>query len=495
LYRGTPGVSAGFQNHRCIFAYPSGGNIVTDPEMQAVWRSAIGDDIQKTVFPTQIPSRKNSPQALSAQACLAEAGLLERTNIQPSQPKAENQVKKYPVSAIIVSYNSLEWLNGCISSLEAQSLRPQEIIVVDNASQDGSAEWIRERYPEVSLLELAQSRSLASALNLGMRNASGTYYLLLNPDVELETDAIASMIKSAQEDLRCAAVAAKLRFSWAPAFLNGLGNHVGAFSWGTDSALGHLDLGQFDHWSEVPSACFAAALVPATAWKDVGPLDEGFPLYYEDSEWCYRARLLGYKILAAPEAIAYHAFSRRVPTSATEGLAPAKLHQVAYGRLRFAIRLLSRGYLARFLIVYFLEDVIRAAMALAFGRWQTVRAYYQAWSAFFRALPDLKADRRQIQALRKVSDRELFALQRSIPPPLVRDGLPQLTLDLVRNVYFPLMASGETRSLPEIPAICQGESTAPDGWLRRIPLIWRNEGLAALLHRLGRQIEWRLMQP
>ena len=102
---------------------------------------------------------------------------------------------------------------------------------------------------------------MAGAVNRGVENAAGRYFLLLNPDVELEPNVIALMVNAVQDNPFCAAVTAKLKFLWAPAFLNGIGNFVGGFSWGTDIALGHLDMGQFDGVRQVPSACFAGTLI------------------------------------------------------------------------------------------------------------------------------------------------------------------------------------------------------------------------------------------
>jgi GT2 family glycosyltransferase len=357
-----------------------------------------------------------------------------------------------------------------------------------------------EHYPMVKLKRLDKLQSLAFALNLGVSSASGEYYLFLNPDVVLDPNAIAYMLASAQQDRDCAAVAAKLRFIWAPKFLNGLGNYVGALSGGADSALGHLDLGQFDVWEEVPSACFATALVPAGAWKTIGPIDEGFPLYYEDTEWCYRARLFGFSVRAAPQAIAYHAFSGRVPTGKEIDLTTTKRRQVVYGRLRFVTRILSKKYLLRFLFNYLIEDLLRACLAFLSGRWRTLPPYFHAWNDYRKSIPSLRWERREIQARRRLSDKDLFALQRVVPIPLMRYGLPQLTWDLIRNHYYPLLASGQTRPFPEYSELLQSGSPEMSNldiqptWKRAI-LIFSQEGFGALLHRVGKAIQWRLLQP
>jgi hypothetical protein len=273
-----------------------------------------------------------------------------------------------------------------------------------------------------------------------------------------------------------------------------------------DNGLGHLDLGQFEAWSSLPSVCFAAALIPRFAWECAGALDEKFPLYYEDSEWSYRARLFGLQLRAAPQAVVYHAFSARVPSGAESGLAPRKLRQVAFGRLRWITRLLGPGFLLRFLLNYLLEDFLRACLALLRGRGRILGAYAGAWTDYLAELPSLRAERRELQLRRAVSDRDLFRIQVDLPAPLVWHGLPLLTWDAIRYQYLPLLASRRTRPLAEFP---QAEPAGPEqdvqkapptsgrtgSWVERARDIWAAEGWRGLAHNLGRRLQWRLMQP
>jgi GT2 family glycosyltransferase len=91
----------------------------------------------------------------------------------------------------------------------------------------------------------------------------------------------------------------------------------------------------------------------------IGPADQGLPLYYEDIEWCYRAKVYGYNVRAAPKAVIYHAFGRRIHTGEEADLTPQKLRNVVYGRLRFAARILSWFTFLRFLFGYWVADGIR----------------------------------------------------------------------------------------------------------------------------------------
>ncbi len=353
------------------------------------------------------------------------------------------------MAAIIVGYNSREWLETCIPSLLQQSYTPIEILIVDNGSKDDTISWMASTYPQIKFLANEPGQSLAHAINRGAELAPGAkYFLMLNPDLDLEPDAIAQMVAVAETDPLCAAVGAKLRFWWARAFLNGVGNRVGPFSWGTDNALGHLDLGQYDHWDELPSACFAAALINANAWKEVGPVDEGFPMYYEDTEWCYRARLLGYKIRLAPDAIVYHAFGGRVPSGEVQPLSPGKLQNVVYGRLRFAFKI-AGDHFPRYIRNYLFEDWVNFSQTLLRRDWKSSRAYLVGWGKLLRHLPALLDLSRSLQSHRVISDDDLARTQADMPMTFSWNGLPELTWDLVANYYTNLMTSGRTRPMPE----------------------------------------------
>lgn len=470
-----------------------GGKVLVGRLLLKLWRAADG----KSFSELSTWSAKNGWPAVEtscALACMAQARLLERVGLVPERrgsllvPDTDGR----HVSAVIIGYNSREWLPGCFDSLSVQTYPLHETIVVDNGSSDGTADWLEADNPAVRLVRLPPGGSFAGAVNAGIAAAEGDDYLIINPDVVLEASALAWMLKAAGEDPRCAAVAAKLRFMWAPAFLNGLGNFVGAAGYGTDSALGHLDLGQFDHWDELPSACFAAALVDGAAVRKVGPLDTGFPMYYEDSEWCYRARLLGYHIRAAPQAVVYHAFGGRVPSGSDSGLSPLKLQRVTYGRLRFASRLLSDDGKKRFLRRYRFEDGLRSILPAIGCKSELRRAYQLAEEDYHTALPEILRSRADLQARRLIDDDALFAPQRQTPPPLMRAGLPLLTMDVIRTHYAGWLLGAARDRFPEMATLPTQACLPNRAALPRAVHIARDEGAAALLHCLAKGLLWRM---
>ena len=443
-YRCPSGVSVSEVSGRLVFVNPQGGKIATDSQVVALWQRAQQHSLEELAGSKPEPERSLNFAAL---ACLAEAGLLERVDYAAPERSLLN-LEGPLVSAIIVGYNSLEWFKESLPSLLAQTYRPMEIIILDNGSVDGSAEWLRENYSGVRVLREEKPVSFARANNLGIAAAAGEYLFVVNPDVRLEPDAVARMVNTARSYPDPVIVNAKLRFWWAPAFLNGIGNRVGPFSWGTDNALGHLDIGQFDHWSELPSACFAAVMIPRSILDRAGPFDDHFPMYYEDSEWCYRARIMGYKVVPAHDAIVYHAFGGKVPGGDSEGLTPRKLSHVAYGRYRFAFRIVEKN-LIRFLRNYWLEDWANFTRMLAKGDFQSARAYLNAWMKAAGNLGELLKIRKELNQQRVLNDDALFEVQRQMPITLVWHGLPELTWDLIENTYLPIFLFERTRPMPE----------------------------------------------
>jgi GT2 family glycosyltransferase len=441
----------------------------------------------------------------------AALALLRHALRQPSatEPDLEDRIELDEaefdlISVIMVGFNSLNWVRISIPELHAQSYPQLEIVFVDNGSEDGSSEWITENYSHIKLCQFTEPQHLSKAINYGVEHAQGTYLLMLNPDVRLTNDAIMRLYERVHEEGEVAAVAAKLRFADATNFLNGIGNRVGPFSWGVDNGLGHLDMGQFDHWRELPSVCFAATLIKRDAWNAVGPLDEGFPLYYEDSEWSYRARALGYKLLAAPQSVIYHDFSPGSASTIMSQLQPGKLRNVVYGRLRFATKLISSGLLWRFLFGYLSEDLCRLLFSFLTLRFSDVIAILSGWNLFLRNLRKIRLQNYSLSRQRVVKDQALFRVRSEIPPVLIRKGRPEFTWDLILRYYIPLELSNSSISVEGLEEAngylkdtlpLHGLAFEKDPWKYDLSRVWdllNWEGFYGLLHRFIRQLQWRL---
>jgi N-acetylglucosaminyl-diphospho-decaprenol L-rhamnosyltransferase len=215
-------------------------------------------------------------------------------------------------SVVVVMHNALPWIEPCL-----ESVRDEEVIVVDNGSSDGSADIVREQLPGARLIE-QENLGLAAGWNRGMAAASGRYFLILNSDAWLTEGSLRRLVAFADEHSEAAIVGPRLlnpdgslqrsvrgfptlwRLATEYLFLRKLAPR--------SQALNAFYAAGFDH-NEVREAEFlmgACMLVRREAVDQVGPLDESFFLFSEETDWAYRFRQAGWKVLFFPGAECIH---------------------------------------------------------------------------------------------------------------------------------------------------------------------------------------------
>ena len=222
------------------------------------------------------------------------------------------------ISIIVVSWNVCEMLRDCLQSIVGQTKKGYEIIVVDNASVDGSAEMVAEEFPEVRLIANDQNIGFAAANNQGLEISSGHYVLLLNPDTLILDGAIDRMIDwmNGHPDVGCAGcqvfetetVIQRTCFS-DPGPRKILFVETGLHRIFAQSRFfGFPEYGWWDRQSEmdvdVVSGMFM--LVPRHVLDEVGMMDEAFFVYSEEADWCRRIRQAGYRCVFTPAARIMH---------------------------------------------------------------------------------------------------------------------------------------------------------------------------------------------
>ncbi len=210
---------------------------------------------------------------------------------------------------IIVNWNGKEILHKCLTTFFANTKSQNcRVILVDNASTDGSTEMLQEYFPQVQLIKNKANRGFSIANNQGIKIAlanSAKQILLLNNDIEI-TDSkwLETLTAVLESDQKIGVVGCKLLFP------NGKIQHAGgviklrgAYHRGEREE----DRGQYDKVQFVDYVTGAVLLIKAKVIREIGLLDEGFtPIYCEDSDWCVRAKLHGYKIAYTPKPALIH---------------------------------------------------------------------------------------------------------------------------------------------------------------------------------------------
>lgn len=222
---------------------------------------------------------------------------------------------------VVVTYNSVAFIDECLHAVPAAcGTASFRTVVVDNASADGTAEHIRRSFPDVTVIDMGGNAGFARANNRAIAAVDGRAYVLLNGDAVPRPGSLETLLSTADGDPRAGIV--------APLLLNPDGTDQGtarAFPTPVAAVFGRRSpltrLFPDNRWSraylvgrhrsgtapfEVDWVSGACMLVPRRVIEAVGPLDEGFFMYWEDADWCRRARSGGYATLCVPAAEVVH---------------------------------------------------------------------------------------------------------------------------------------------------------------------------------------------
>ncbi len=223
------------------------------------------------------------------------------------------------ISIIIVNWNTRDILRNCIASIYAQTKDTEfEVIVVDNASTDDSPEMVKKEFPKATIVENLENRGFAAANNQGIRIAKSRYMLLLNSDTVVLDQAIAKIISFAEDNPDAAVVGCKVinpdgtlqrTCFMFPSLLNMFLSSTYLYKLFPKSRFFGRE--QMTWWNRndirevnAVSGCFM--LVRRKAIEQIGLMDEQFFMYAEETDWCYRFKKAGWRVVFAPVAEIVH---------------------------------------------------------------------------------------------------------------------------------------------------------------------------------------------
>jgi GT2 family glycosyltransferase len=301
-----------------------------------------------------------------------------------------------------VTWNGRRWLDGCLSSVLALDPPPEEVILADNGSTDGSVEYVRQRYPDVTIVALERNFGFAGGNNAGARRASGKYLAFLNNDATVEQDWLAKLVGVAEHDARVGLVTSRIVFMDQPGTIDSAGDGYlrcgGAFKREHGGASGTPSPRPL----EVFGACGAAFLIRRELFDRLGGFDEHFFMVYEDVDLSYRARLAGARCVYVPDATVLHAGSPSIGHVSPQ--------QVFYGQRNLEwtwIKNTPSKLLWRSALDHLIYDLAGAA---GYARQGHLGVWIRAKFAAVRGLPRVLRQRAVVQRGRRVDPEALWAV-------------------------------------------------------------------------------------
>lgn len=207
------------------------------------------------------------------------------------------------VTIIIPNYNGLHFMEPCLAALERQTCQDFEMLVVDNGSADGSADWLRER--EVPSIFLPENRGFSAAVNIGIRAARTPYVILLNNDTEAEPDYVAELVRAISASKRIFSVSPRMVQLYHPERIDDAGDMYSVMGWAYQRGVGQ-ETERYGRPCHIFAACAGAAIYRREVFGKIGYFDELHFAYLEDIDVGYRAKIAGYYNRYCPTAIVRH---------------------------------------------------------------------------------------------------------------------------------------------------------------------------------------------
>lgn len=215
------------------------------------------------------------------------------------------------VSIIILAFNSIEFIESCLESLFTQDYNSFEVILIDNGSKDGTANFIKERYPKIKLIENKRNLGACRARNQGIEIAKGNWMLTLDCDIILEKDFLKNIMRLTENLGESVGIIQPKILTKDKKTIYSCGIYLSKFLRRFyDIGRGNFDKGQFSTVRYVFGACSAAAFYNKKMLEEIkektGYFDERFFFLVEDVDVAWRAQTKGWKAVYYPEATCYH---------------------------------------------------------------------------------------------------------------------------------------------------------------------------------------------
>jgi GT2 family glycosyltransferase len=328
------------------------------------------------------------------------------------RPAASDAVRDPSVLVVLVARDGAGWLRECLQSLAVQTHPRLGVVAVDNASTDGTSELLVQALGEERVIRLGENAGLAGAVRTAAELPavrSADYLLVLHDDTALAPDAVTRMVEAAEgiRGVERVGIVGPKVVDWDdPRLLREVGRSTDRFGHPyTPLQDGELDQGQYDRVLEVLFVSSCAMLISRETWQRTGTFDERYAGHHDDLDFCWRARLAGFRVLMTPLAVVRH----RASSGRGERTEAHRRRSSRYYAERAALASMLKDYgvptLAWLMPVYAVLGVARMAFLAVSRRFEDAYDLLAAWAWNFVHMPGTLRRRVRAQAVRAVGDR------------------------------------------------------------------------------------------
>lgn len=302
------------------------------------------------------------------------------------------------IAVVILNWNGKSFLERFLPNVLAFSSQEAEVIIADNASTDGSIEWLESQHPGIRVIQHERNHGFATGYNLALRQIEADYYILLNSDIEVSPDWIMPVIRVMESDPRIAAAQPKLR-SWHERHMFEYAGAAGGFidKYGYPFCRGRIfmsleeDKGQYDDMIDIFWATGACMFVRADVYHKLGGLDDDFFAHMEEIDFCWRLKNAGYRVMYCPDSLVYHIGGGTLPKSSSR-----KTYLNFRNNFSLLYKNLPSGQLFRVFSIRLILDAVAGLRFLIDSGWGDFAAVIKAHLSFYRSLPQLRKKRRAV---------------------------------------------------------------------------------------------------
>ncbi len=314
----------------------------------------------------------------------------------------------YPkVSIIITNYNGGQILLDCIQSLKKLNYPNFEIILIDDGSSDQSFERALKNKGDLKIKSFKNKKNLGfvGANNKGLEMATGKYILLLNNDTKVSGNLISVLVEKMESDPNIGAVQPKIKMMDSKGYLDNAGSFLTRTGFLIHWGFGKKDSKEFENERIIFSAKGACLMTRKIIPDKVGLFDPDFVSYMEESDFCWRVWLLGYKVFFIPQTCVYH----KVGHTYSKQVSPVVVN---YNSFKNRISSLYKNLETKNLFLILIPHLI---LLLFLSFYYLIRLQFSKFSMIIRSIvwnikniQSLNSKRKEIQSIRIVSDTDLF---------------------------------------------------------------------------------------